>query len=95
MQAIRQGQFSRSLLPKLYPKHLGHYAQAGRNPKTMEDSPSAPKVNLEDTGPQRVSEDKLQTLPKLSAAEFRVYNSMAEHMEYFVSHEAYEETPLL
>jgi len=23
--------------------------------------------------------------PKLSAAEFRVYNSMAEHMEYFVS----------
>jgi hypothetical protein len=24
-------------------------------------------------------------LPKLSAAEFRVYNSMAEHMEYFVS----------
>lgn len=24
-------------------------------------------------------------LPKLSAAEFRAYNSMAEHMEYFVS----------
>jgi hypothetical protein len=24
-------------------------------------------------------------LPKLSAAEFRIYNSMAEHMEYFVS----------
>jgi hypothetical protein len=24
-------------------------------------------------------------LPKLSAAEFRTYNSMAEHMEYFVS----------
>ena len=23
-------------------------------------------------------------LPKLSAAEFRVYNAMAEHMEYFV-----------
>jgi hypothetical protein len=23
-------------------------------------------------------------LPKLSAADFRVYNSMAEHMEYFV-----------
>lgn len=23
-------------------------------------------------------------LPKLSAAEFRAYNSMAEHMEYFV-----------
>jgi hypothetical protein len=25
------------------------------------------------------------SLPKLSAAEFRTYNSMAEHMEYFVS----------
>ena len=24
-------------------------------------------------------------LPKLTAAEFRAYNSMAEHMEYFVS----------
>lgn len=24
-------------------------------------------------------------LPKLSAAEFRAYNSMAEHMDYFVS----------
>ena len=24
-------------------------------------------------------------LPKLSAADFRAYNSMAEHMEYFVS----------
>jgi hypothetical protein len=26
-----------------------------------------------------------EKLPKLSAADFRVYNSMAEHMEYFVS----------
>jgi hypothetical protein len=26
-----------------------------------------------------------EKLPKLSAAEFRAYNSMAEHMEYFVS----------
>lgn len=25
-----------------------------------------------------------EKLPKLSAADFRVYNSMAEHMEYFV-----------
>lgn len=24
-------------------------------------------------------------LPKLSAAEFRIYNRMAEHMDYFVS----------
>ena len=30
-------------------------------------------------------EVKEQTLPKLSAAEFRAYNSMSEHMEYFVS----------
>jgi hypothetical protein len=27
---------------------------------------------------------KEEALPKLSAAEFRAYNSMAEHMEYFV-----------
>ena len=26
-----------------------------------------------------------EALPKLSAAEFRAYNLMAEHMEYFVS----------
>ena len=26
-----------------------------------------------------------EKLPNLSAAEFRAYNSMAEHMEYFVS----------
>lgn len=26
-----------------------------------------------------------EKLPKLGAAEFRAYNSMAEHMEYFVS----------
>lgn len=29
-------------------------------------------------------EKKEEALPKLSAADFRVYNSMAEHMEYFV-----------
>jgi hypothetical protein len=32
-----------------------------------------------------VEEEKKEELPKLSAAEFRAYNSMAEHMEYFVS----------
>jgi hypothetical protein len=35
-----------------------------------------------------VAEEKKQEepkLPKLSAADFRAYNSMAEHMEYFVS----------
>jgi hypothetical protein len=30
-------------------------------------------------------EKEEEKLPKLSAAEFRVYNSMAENMEYFVS----------
>lgn len=37
---------------------------------------------------KQVAEEKKEEevkLPKLSAAEFRVYNSMAEHMEYFVS----------
>ena len=29
-------------------------------------------------------EPKEEKLPKLSLADFRVYNSMAEHMEYFV-----------
>ncbi|KAA8573018.1 hypothetical protein EYC84_003561 [Monilinia fructicola] len=31
-------------------------------------------------------EKKEEALPKLSAADFRVYNSMAEHMEYFHNH---------
>ncbi|RAL62244.1 hypothetical protein DID88_004814 [Monilinia fructigena] len=31
-------------------------------------------------------EKKEEVLPKLSAADFRVYNSMAEHMEYFHNH---------
>jgi hypothetical protein len=32
---------------------------------------------------QEVEKEEVK-LPKLSAAEFRTYNSMAEHMEYFV-----------
>lgn len=31
-------------------------------------------------------EEEEKVLPKLSAAEFRVYNRMAEHMDLFVSH---------
>jgi protein-disulfide isomerase len=31
-------------------------------------------------------EKEEKVLPKLSAAEFRVYNRMAEHMDMFVSH---------
>jgi hypothetical protein len=33
---------------------------------------------------KEVEEEEVK-LPKLSAADFRTYNSMAEHMEYFVS----------
>jgi hypothetical protein len=36
---------------------------------------------LKEVEPAKVEKE----LPKLSAAEFRVYNSMAENMEYFVS----------
>lgn len=36
------------------------------------------------TGTEAAIETKDQ-LPKLSAADFRVYNHMAEHMEYYVS----------
>ena len=32
-----------------------------------------------------------EKLPKLSAADFRVYNSMAEHMEYFVRRYNYKD----
>jgi len=35
-------------------------------------------------GTEAAVETNLQP-PKLSAAEFRVYNRMAEHMEYYVS----------
>jgi hypothetical protein len=38
---------------------------------------------LEDKAAEGKNEEPI--LPKLSAAEFRAYNSMAEHMEYFVS----------
>jgi hypothetical protein len=39
---------------------------------------------LEEEKVEEKKEEEL-TLPKLSAAEFRTYNSMAEQMEYFVS----------
>jgi hypothetical protein len=34
--------------------------------------------------PAAVEKNEEPKLPKLSAADFRAYNSMAEHMEYFV-----------
>ena len=44
-----------------------------------------PEVKPEETDKKEVVEEKKEEkLPKLSAAEFRAYNSMAEHMEYFV-----------
>lgn len=36
------------------------------------------------TGDKEEEKKEEPPLPKLSAADFRVYNSMAEHMEYFV-----------
>lgn len=40
---------------------------------------------MAETVPASVDVPKKEALPKLSASEFRAYNSMAEHMEYFVS----------
>lgn len=43
------------------------------------------KDDLKDEAVEEKKEEEEPKLPKLSAAEFRAYNSMAEHMEYFVS----------
>lgn len=48
---------------------------------------SRPRANHErnmSTGTEAAVETNVQ-LPNLSAADFRVYNHMAEHMEYYVS----------
>jgi hypothetical protein len=45
------------------------------------DKNEALKTQAKEEEKEKVEEK----LPKLSAADFRVYNSMAEHMEYFVS----------
>lgn len=47
---------------------------------TAREEALADKAALEKKEKEKVE----AALPKLSAAEFRVYNSMAEHMEYFV-----------
>ncbi len=39
---------------------------------------------LEEEKAEKKKKEEEPKLPKLSAAEFRIYNSMAEHMEYFV-----------
>lgn len=41
--------------------------------------------SMAETVPASVDVPEREALPKLSASEFRAYNSMAEHMEYFVS----------
>ncbi|TID25825.1 hypothetical protein E6O75_ATG03688 [Venturia nashicola] len=40
---------------------------------------------MAETGPTSANVLKEESLPKLSATEFRAYNSMAEHMDYFHS----------
>lgn len=42
------------------------------------------KTIAKETVAEKEEEEEEIKLPKLSAAEFRAYNSMAEHMEYFV-----------
>ena len=55
----------------------------------MLNGEKGPEVKPEEMDKKKVAEEKKEEkkeekLPKLSAAEFRAYNSMAEHMEYFV-----------
>lgn len=42
------------------------------------------EVKKEEEKVEKKEEKKEDALPKLSAADFRVYNSMAEHMNYYV-----------
>lgn len=44
----------------------------------------------EPTGAAAPEQEQQKELPKLSAAEFRVYNRMAEHMDMFVRYLALE-----
>ncbi len=51
----------------------------------MLNGEKGPEVKPEEMDKKEAAEEKKEEkLPKLSAAEFRAYNSMAEHMEYFV-----------
>ena len=56
-------------------------AEAELGFKKMEEE-GVPKVGEPTKAAQTKQEE--QDLPKLSAAEFRVYNRMAEHMDQFV-----------
>jgi hypothetical protein len=50
--------------------------------------PAESAAQGKDARRQAEKEKAEEALPKLSAADFRVYNSMAEHMEYFVGRTA-------
>ncbi|KAF5879706.1 putative neutrophil cytosol factor 2 protein [Botrytis fragariae] len=43
-------------------------------------------VEMEEKKIEKKEEKKEEALPKLSAADFKIYNSMAEHMNYFHNH---------
>jgi len=54
--------------------------------KKVNDKKAEEKAEDKKVEKEKLEEEKEEEkLPKLSAAEFRAYNSMAEHMEYFVS----------
>lgn len=44
----------------------------------------AQPVDAAGSAPKTVEKEQQQQLPPLSTKDFRIYNSMAEHMEYFV-----------
>ena len=60
---------------------MSSMAEAEKGFKKMEEE-GVPKVGQPTEAAQTKKEE--QDLPKLSAAEFRVYNRMAEHMDMFV-----------
>jgi hypothetical protein len=51
-------------------------------PQGEESVPEPPVINTDATPIAKAEKDE-KPLPKLSAAEFRQYNRMAEHMDYF------------
>jgi hypothetical protein len=53
-----------------------------------QDQPTAAAAPDQEQQKKEAKEEKQEeeVLPKLSAAEFRVYNRMAEHMDMFVSY---------
>ncbi len=59
-------------------KQFNPMAQPAQEP--MNETLSTPKLNGDGT---KTSEEQKE-LPKLSKQEFRAYNQMAEHMNYFV-----------